>query len=603
MSTFLLQRTAVQQRSELASVAFAVLLFVALYLMTVPERIGDTAVYAGDIVGYMQGGAPTLLWEFGHLLWRPIGYGLWLVAHPWMSSLSLGRPINEVMALLFGVNFIAGLALTVLVFAICRRLGLGNGAALGVTGGALLCNPILNYVHSGSAYIPGLTVHLAGLWLILKSVQTSRKAALNALLGGIAVALAFCLWFPYVLSIPATLLAGWFAPSHDGDSQPLAARERGRLLAMAFASAAVTGAALLLAGVVAAKISSLPALIQWMISGGHGYHPAMRLLRSPTGFTRSFIYMAVDDEGVMLKRFVFGDPYAPVRWINLLFAGIWKLALVFGAFAGLLVGLARRRKGWPALAVVVCGILPTFLFAVLIFEPSSEERYLPAYPALIFAVCGLVRQTAGSRATRFGLAAFALALAAVNLKEYGWDVRATSALASARARLIRAHADGHGDVTLLLSSRDRLEEPGRLPFAPINSQAALRARNIRARLRGSLPLAPIDPQGALRTYEVADPGNNSILTWQHDSACRILLAWNNGGNAWLSMRLLAPRPQPSWNWAEYDDRHIRWVDLPEFFSQLATDTQIGEEDGFRRVARTEDNRRLLQGYCGADFPK
>jgi hypothetical protein len=130
-------------------------------------------------------------------------------------------------------------------------------------------------------------VHLAGLWLILKSVQTPRKAALNGVLGGVAVALAFCLWFPYVLSIPASLLAGWFAPSCDGDSQPLAARERGRLLAMAFASVAVTGAALLLAGVVAAKISSLPALVQWVIGTSHGYWPARRLLRFPTGFTRS----------------------------------------------------------------------------------------------------------------------------------------------------------------------------------------------------------------------------------------------------------------------------------------------------------------------------
>jgi hypothetical protein len=250
---------------------------------------------------------------------------------------------------------------------------------------------------------------------------------------------------------------------------------------------------------------------------------------------------------MVLKRFVFGDPYAPVRWIDLLFTGIWKVALVFGACAGLLVGLARRREGWPALAVAVCGILPTFLFAVLLYAPDSAERYLPAYPALIFAVCGLVWQTAGLRATRFGFAAFALALAAVNLKAYGRDLRKTSALASARARLIRDHADGQNDVTLLLSGTDRLEEPGRLPFAPMNPQGALRMQNTRARGQ-SLPLAPIDPQGALPTYEVLEgAGHTSVLTWRHDSACRILQAWNNGGNAWLSTRLLALRPQPGWN--------------------------------------------------------
>ena len=60
MSTFSLQRTAIQERTAPAPLAFAVLFFVVLYLMTVPEPHGDTAVYAGDIVGYMKGGAPTL---------------------------------------------------------------------------------------------------------------------------------------------------------------------------------------------------------------------------------------------------------------------------------------------------------------------------------------------------------------------------------------------------------------------------------------------------------------------------------------------------------------------------------------------------------------
>ena len=573
MSSLALQRAATLERSSSVALAFAVLLFVALFSMTVPETIQDTPGYAAQIVGYMQGGAPTLLWEFGHLLWRPLGYGLWMLAHPWMSSWSGDKPAIEIIALLCAVNCIGGLALTVLVFAICRRLGLHDWSALAVTGGVLLCSAVLNYVHSGMSYIPGLTLHLAGLWLILKSVQTPRRAAAYAIVAGIALALAFCLWFPYILSIPAALLAGWLATSNHADAPALLPRERGRLLAITVVSASASGAALLLLGAMAGRASSLPALMEWVISSGHGYQPDRRLIRFPAGLTRSFIY--IGDYGWMLKRFVFGDPYAPVHWADLLFTGIWKILLVFGGFAGLLVKLARRRDGWPALMVAVCGILPTFFFAILVFDSGSAERYLPLYPALMFAVCGLLQQSTSLRITRSGLAVFALALAVVNLKAYGWDFRTTSASASARAKLIRQHADGHADITLLLDQDPLQQHFWRFPLALENRE------------------------GKLPTYGAIIPGNKSVLTWRHDSACRILQAWKGGGDAWLSTRLLALRPRPSWNWVEYDDRRVKWVDVPKFFNPLGTDAQIGNEDGFMRVGRTEGNRRLLQRYCNA----
>jgi len=578
MTTFPLSCTAMQRRSSEAALAFSILLFVTLFLITVPETTQDTPGYARQTVTYMQGGEPTLLWEFGHLLWRPLGLALWRAVHPLMASWSGGSTTVEIIALLCAVNAIAGLTLTVLMFAICRRLGLREWSAFSITGGVLLCSPVLNYVHSGMSYIPGLTLHFAGLWLILKSVQTARRATLYAILAGIALALAFCLWFPYILSVPAALLAGWLTTSNHNSAPPLLPREqRRRLLAITAVSLTATGAALLLGGAVAGKVSSLPVFMQWIISSGHGYQPGRRLLRFPAGLTRSFIY--IGDDGLMLKRFMFGDPYAPVHKADLLFTGAWKVPLVVAAFACLLAGLARRREGWSALAVAVCGILPTFLFAVLVYDPSPSERYLAAYPALIFAVCALLRQSAGFRVTRFGLVVFTFALAAVNLKAYGWDFRTTSALASARVRLIREYADKPGDITLLLD-QDPLEQHF-----------------------WRFPLARENRQGTLPTYVAIVPGNKSVVTWRRDSACRILQAWEDRGNAWLSTRLLAPRPQPGWRWAEYGDRHVKWADLPEFFSLFGTDAQVGNEDGFRRVARTEENRLLLQSYCNAPPPK
>ncbi len=570
MSTVALQSTANREQTSSLAYVFAVLLFIALFLLTVPETTSDTVGYADQIVRYMEGGPPSLIWEFGHLLWRPIGYGLWLLAHPWMSSWSGGRPAVEIIAVLSAVNALAGIALTILVFAICRRLGLRDWSALAVTGGVLLCNPVINYVHSGMAYVPGLTLQMAGLWLILKSFQTPPKATRYAILAGTALALSFCVWFPYILGIPATLLAGRLAKSDHGRGSLQLPPKRNRLLAITVMSATATGATLLLAGTVAGKISSLPVLMQWIINSGHGWQLDRRLLRFPTGLTRSFVH--IGDERLMLKQFIFGDPYAAVRWADL-FTTIWKILLVFGAFAGLLVGLVRRREGWPALAVAICGILPTFLFGVLVFEPNSPERYLTAYPALIFAVCGLLLLSARFRVTRSALLVFTLALALVNLKAYAWDFRTISASASARARLIRQYAGGHGDITFLLD-QDPLDQHFR-----------------------RFPLARENRPGLLPTYYAFLQGHKSVLTWRHDSACRILQAWNDGGNAWLSTRLLAPRPQLDWKWTEYDDMRVKWADLPGFFNPLATDDQIGNGDGFRRIARTEDNRRLLQSYC------
>ena len=54
----------------------------ALFWFTLPRFYADTMNYALHIVqhgerAFAPGGDP--LWEFGHVLWRPLGYFLWLV--------------------------------------------------------------------------------------------------------------------------------------------------------------------------------------------------------------------------------------------------------------------------------------------------------------------------------------------------------------------------------------------------------------------------------------------------------------------------------------------------------------------------------------------
>ena len=42
-------------------------------------------------------------------------------------------------------------------------------------------------------------------------------------------------------------------------------------------------------------------------NSAHGIEPQHRLLRLPTGITRSFLYFGND--GILFKRFTLGDPY------------------------------------------------------------------------------------------------------------------------------------------------------------------------------------------------------------------------------------------------------------------------------------------------------
>ena len=159
--------------------AVAILGFIALYLLTVPETTADTVVYVDNMLTYSQQGssaAPSLLWEFGHVLWRPFGYSLWLVGHPFLSSWSRGNPALEMTAVLIGVNFVVGLLLTWVLYLLCRRLGLAARAALAVTAGFMLCSTILNYVHSGMSYNSGLLAQLAGLLLLLNAIGNPRRA-------------------------------------------------------------------------------------------------------------------------------------------------------------------------------------------------------------------------------------------------------------------------------------------------------------------------------------------------------------------------------------------------------------------------------------------
>jgi hypothetical protein len=542
----------------------AILLYVILYAFTVEEKTGDTTVYADDILRYFQGTAGNrTLWEFGHLLWRPLGFFLWRAGHSALSPWFHGSAVLEITAVLFVLCFLSGMALVPLCYTLCRRLGIQNQHAWAITAGLLLSATVLNYTHSGSAYNPGLALNLGGQILLLDAAARRKHSTARAIASGVLLALSVAIWFPYVLSLPAAFLIGWFGGA--------AGRGRIRPLCISLVSTSAAGFILFAIGGWLAGITSLALLAEWISGSAHGVHQGRQFIRLPTGITRTFFYFG--DDGLLVKRFVFGDPYAPVRWYDLLTAGLWKVVLTFASLTALCWSLVRRREGWSGLAVMITGFAPTLLFAVFLFETSEPARYETLYPALIAALCASLTLPTPAPNVRRWMAVFLAAMIAVNLYAFGWELRGAAAQASARVKLIQPRIENRG-VAFLVSFRDPLSTYfQRDPFVAEYRQH-------------SLPF-----------FHVIEPGSDHVPTWRRDAACGVLQTWKKGGDAWLSVRLLASKPKPEWNWAEHDDDRVHWTDLPAFFRQFETDAATGEEDGFVRLAPTARNRDLLEDFC------
>lgn len=565
-----------RELGRLWQAGLAAIAFVALFVLTVPDVTADTPVYVSQIFNFYKAGPsanPKLLWEFGHLLWRPMAYPLWRVLSPALSSWSGGDPYLEITAVLVGLNFVVGLALSIVLFFTCRKLGLGSVGAFAVTVAFLSTSTILNYIHSGMSYNFGFALQVAGLLLILHActITHQRSAVWKSVFGGIVLGLSCAVWFPYVLTIPAPFVAGWFA---GGAPKISAGGEwKQRLERLTITLLAAAGIVVLTFGIGAwiDHISSIADLRQWVLNSAHGVAPQHRLIRLPTGVTRSFLYFG--DDGILFKRFTMGDPYAPVHFGDLVQAGMWKILAVFLALLALVATLARHRKTWPALTVVFCAALPCLGFAVLLFDTSEPARYEPAYAALLVGVCAVLLLPRNVRIGRWCLTAFAAAMFLVNWTAYGWNLREGTADALARVNLIHEHAGPH-DTVFLLSFRDPISTfVQKAPFSRYNSP------------------------NTLALHHAIEPGSSLVLTWRHDAACRMLNTWKAGGKDWISDRLVAQRPLSGWNWAEHDDDRVHWTDVASFFAPLDRGEHIGGSDGFFLAADSRVNRQRLAGYC------
>jgi hypothetical protein len=541
----------------------------AIILMTTRAvELGDTQGYANDIVDHLGKspfGAGNSLWEFGHLLWRPLGWVMLTLLSPLLSALTNWTPTMQASFVLIAMSAVCALIAVVFWYAIARRATGSSGVAFMVVIATACSHGFLLYAHSGCAYITGLAFLTIGVYFLL-----ARRIVAGAVFYGLSA----LIWFPFILAGAGLLLLA-AGPSENWNAslgERFAKPDRAGAIRFIVLSATVVlfvyGFAL-----YARRVSSFDEAGAWVNAARHGYSESNRVARIATGLPRSFLYLGKD--GILYKRYLRRDPYAPVSPGRIAGASLWKLAAFDLFVVCLLYELLRKpRSGWMLL-LFGAGVGPVIFFAVAIFEPGSPERYLPALPFFVLATAWVLRDVAvRRRVTQLVIAAFLLCVVLANVYSFAAPrVSAENAASLSRIADLRRRLSGSG-VAMLTTNQDDLEQTlNRLAFDDINRPT---------------PIA---------VYDIIEPGNTQVLTWRRNLADRTLKAWRRGGEVWVSKRVWSARPLPPWNWVEGDDPRISWKELPPFFASLNVDAESGGPDGFLRLARNQTNIALLESLA------
>ena len=296
--------------------------------------------------------------------------------------------------------------------------------------------------------------------------------------------------------------------------------------------------------------------------------PSPSLFRTALGLGRSFVYM---EDGIQFKRFLLHDPYAGVTLRTLIGTSLSKLAVIYFLFFGAAAGLVQTRRGRIILAVALAAVIPNLLAANFLFESGDTERYLFMLPflcmsfAVVFASAGTMRSLVGV------MSAALLAVVIWNVSAMWLSViHQKEEVLAQRALLLKPYWR-QGSALAVLNYQDGLitfDET--FPFNPLNREP-------------------------LHLFDIIEPSSTRVPTWRQEFATQALGAWAQSGDIWVTKRVFAPRPKPSWSWAEGLQGSVPWTDFPAFFSRFEIAQEIGGEDGFVRLAPSQANRDILWG--------
>lgn len=539
-----------------------VFLLSLILVFTRYNYFGDTPGYVQSIAAFDRGGYPpheNPLWDSGHLLLRPMGWVFFRLLTIVAPHAFGPDPRLAICWGLIAASVLSGLLTVVLLRSLATRFTSGVSSNF-IAAGFLCFYSFLNYLQTGTSYIVGLMWLTVSVWCAIRAVEAAPGLRYG-ILSGIAAALAVLFWLPYICALAGVLavIALW---------GPKPERARIRLMVFCGVSAFALISAVYLAVIAGLGLHSPSQVGQWFLASGHGSSPTKRLLRIWTGLPRSCLWLGND--GMLIKRYVLHDPYAPVTLARIIAEQLWRMLVFYGFAVALVWGLFRSPGGNRMLAILASAAAPLFFFALAVFEPGSAERYLPLFPFLCVAVALLLARSA-SRLARIAVTAFLLIAIVTNIS-YLWRpaLIAEARPTEERALALRGKVGAKGVVALVTLLDDL--------YAFAASQAVD-------------PYSPVRVQ--LPVYDVIQVGNERIRTWKQEFAARVLAAFAAGDSAWVSKRLLAPVPRPAWAWTEGDDPRIAWRELRPFFTGFDFSEDVGGDDGFLRLSDSPRNRQIL----------
>lgn len=553
------------RRGWLAGAAAAVVFYAVMIAVTDAHFMADTADYVDSIAEHARG-VDYHFWEFGHLLWRPLGWVTYNALRP-LAEVFVGADERAQMTwALVALNWVAGLVAVVALYALLARFVRRLWVVVVTTYAFVLSHAFLNFTQSGSSYVFALAPLVVGLYFLTRG-EDGGASLRDALAGGFALALAVCFWFPYVWAVPGALAAPLLL-SRGAMRQRL----RATLVAAVVCGVAVAVAyALVLAHL---GIDSVEELRAWVAAASHGTDIS-GVTRMVFGFARSFINMGND--GLLFKRFLVKDPFNAVSAFDLFRLSLWKLGLFYLFLAAVAFNLLRAgSEGRRTLLFWLAGSAPLIVFAIK-FDGGAVERYLPLYPFIFFAVARSLDHARAHRAATFVTLLFIFAATQTNLYVMSKPLQiARQQESAARVADLQPRLNPASKVFTVNWQDDLVNFNRSYPFHALN--------------RG----------GGLKVNSLVTVGTTQVLRWREELAAQALEVWGAGGEVWVSRRALADAPRPEWNWTEGDDRRVSWRDFRPFFEKLDKGESLGGDDGFFLLAPSQANREALTRLVEAD---
>jgi 4-amino-4-deoxy-L-arabinose transferase-like glycosyltransferase len=544
-----------------------VLIYLLVTALTSANFMGDTLYYADSVLGMAAGRITPSVWdargnysffEFGHLLWRPLGCALYLLCGSLARRLYANDARDAALFVLVAANWAAGLASVLLLRRVLGYVARREWIVVAASVGFVCAYGFLNFTQSGSSYVPALALYLAGLLAMLRGGERVEHAWRTTLAAGALLAGAVCLWFLYVWVVPVALAAPLVLFGDD-------VRRRRLLINGALASGGLTILVYACVVVFGLHVADVATLKAWVASSGHELENNRGLLQVGFGLSRSFL--SVGHDNVLFKRFLLHDTYNPVSFFDLFRLSLWKLALFYLAWAATLVllvggGSHSRRVLW----LLLLGASPILLFAAL-WQGTTPERYLPLYPVAFAALACALDAGRGRAVLKTMLVGFIIALVCVNvgaLLNFALGRRQAEMTARTQELLPLLKRE-----SVVVEVKEELKDlQWEFPFHPLNR--------------------------VLTVYSAISIGDAASARWREQFAAKALETWDAGGDVWLSRRVLEASPRAASYWVEGSDPGIAWAQISAFFNSFERGREVGGADGFVLLAHTARNEEALR---------